>query len=152
MLRVWKFIERAHQYYIHSRKMPGFLSRKLITFLTRENAGRHDCQRSLRGNLFKRHTRTRTTYIPERCPYFFQKSCRLICRSSAPFSDKNVDDFLGGKYRQFFQHKNTGSPSCQCSVCENLSKGSTSTTYTTEKYLDFSPGSWSIFLTRGKRW
>ena len=46
-----------------------------------------------------------------------------------------------------FLHKNTG----QCLVCENLWKGRTSTTYKSEKCLEFSPGSWSIFLTRGKR-
>ena len=125
MFSVCKFIEREHQYYIHTRKMPGFLSRKLITFLTRENAGRHDCQRSLRGNLFKGHTRT--TYIS------FKKSCPLFRRKCRRF--------FGGKYHRFFRHKNTGSPSCQCSVCVSLSKGSTSTTYTPEKCLDFSQGS-----------
>ena len=49
--------------------------------------------------------------------------------------------FFWGKYHRFFRHKNTGSPSCQCSVCVSLSKGSTSTTYTPEKCLDFSQGS-----------
>ena len=33
MFSVCKFIEREHQYYIHTRKMPGFLSRKLINFV-----------------------------------------------------------------------------------------------------------------------
>ena len=63
-----------------------------------------------------------------------------------------MSTFFGGKYHRFFLHKNTGSPSCQCSACVSLSKGSTSTTYTPEKCLDFSQGSWSILLTRGKRW
>ena len=71
-------------------------------------------------------------------PVFLSKSCRLFRRKCRWF--------FRSKYWRFFWHKNTG----QCLVCENLWKGRTSTTYKSEKCLEFSPGSWSIFLTRGK--
>ena len=97
MFSVCKFIEREHQYYIHTRKMPGFLSRKLITFLTRGKRWSTwlPTLTSLHGNVFKGHTRT--TYIPERCPYFFQKV--------VDFSDGNVDDFFGANIDDFLTQK-----------------------------------------------
>ena len=102
MLSVWKFMERAHQYYIQIRKMPGILSRKLINFFdTRKTP-----------NLFKGHTsRARTTYKPER---FFQKSCRILRQKCRRFLRqkyrrlfrRKYRRFFRQKYRRFFRHKN----------------------------------------------